>query len=121
MPLIAAAGAAYSIHGTTPDNPTAEAPGNTATPSCEVAGATTVVLPEKAPTEPSIDAPLAPGWGHRGLQPRRQRSPLRLTVIDGKDDTRWIAFANIATTQPDDPAYIAQRDALVKGLHASAP
>lgn len=39
----------------------------------------------------------------------------------GDNGTRWAAVANLTTTDPTNPAYIAQRDALAKGFHATAP
>ena len=43
------------------------------------------------------------------------------TVVDGTNGTRWIAAASIKTTKPDNPTYIAQRDALLAGFHAGFP
>lgn len=42
-------------------------------------------------------------------------------VVDGSDTTRWVAFASIATKYPDNPQYVAERDALLKGFHVTAP
>ncbi len=39
------------------------------------------------------------------------------SIVSGKDGSRWTAAAFLNTRHPDDPAYIAQRDALVKGFH----
>jgi hypothetical protein len=43
------------------------------------------------------------------------------TVVDGTNGTRWIAIASIKTTNPNSPAYTAQRDALIAGFHAAFP
>jgi hypothetical protein len=40
------------------------------------------------------------------------------TIIDSTDGTRWMAAASLKTRNPDQPAYIAQRDALAAGFHA---
>ena len=37
------------------------------------------------------------------------------------DGTRWAAVANLTATDPTNPAYIAQRDALARGFHATLP
>ena len=39
------------------------------------------------------------------------------SVLDGTDGSRWLASAFLKTQNPDNPAYIAQRDALVAGFH----
>lgn len=44
-----------------------------------------------------------------------------LTVAEGDNGVRWVAIASIKTKNPDNPAYTAQRDALVKGFHAGFP
>lgn len=41
------------------------------------------------------------------------------TVVDGANGTRWIAIASIKTRNPSNPAYTAQRDALLAGFHAA--
>jgi hypothetical protein len=41
------------------------------------------------------------------------------TVVNGTNGTRWIAIASIKTRHPDNPAYTAQRDALLAGFHAA--
>ena len=40
-------------------------------------------------------------------------------VVDGANGTRWIAIASIKTRNPSNPAYTAQRDALLAGFHAA--
>lgn len=43
------------------------------------------------------------------------------SIVAGKDGSQWTAAAFLKTRHPDDPAYIAQRDALVKGFHVGFP
>jgi hypothetical protein len=43
------------------------------------------------------------------------------SVVDGADGSRWLASAFLKTRHPDEPAYIAQRDALVAGFHPHFP
>ena len=43
------------------------------------------------------------------------------TVVEAKDGTRWIAVASIKTRNPANPAYLAQREALLAGFHAGFP
>lgn len=43
------------------------------------------------------------------------------TIVDGKGSERWIAILSIKTKDPDNPSYVVERDALVKGFHAGFP
>lgn len=43
------------------------------------------------------------------------------SIVNGKDGSSWIAAAIVKTRNPDNPGYIAQRDALVAGFHAGFP
>jgi hypothetical protein len=41
-----------------------------------------------------------------------------ITVVDGKAGARWVAVATIKTRDPDQPDYLSQREALIRGFHA---
>lgn len=41
-----------------------------------------------------------------------------LTVVDGKTSTQWVAIVSIKTRNPEQPDYLSQREALIKGFHA---
>lgn len=42
-------------------------------------------------------------------------------VTDVRDGARWVVGVKLATANPDNPDYIAERDALLKGFHVSLP
>ena len=50
-----------------------------------------------------------------------QTGPLVVSMVEGAQGKRWIAVASLKTRNPDNFAYIAQRDDLVAGFHASMP
>jgi hypothetical protein len=64
-------------------------------------------------------------WGDFAGTPRsengQQAQTTVMTVADGAEGKRWVAFATISTWTPDGPAYLAQRDALIKGFHLTVP
>jgi hypothetical protein len=44
-----------------------------------------------------------------------------LSVITQQNDTRWGVNLAIKTTNPDNPKYLAERDALLKGFRVELP
>lgn len=42
-----------------------------------------------------------------------------LTVVQGDGGARWVAIASIKTRDPSRPEYVSEREALIRGFHAS--
>jgi hypothetical protein len=51
---------------------------------------------------------------------RSQDGTSLLTVVEGPDGSPWVATAGIQTRDPDNPEFVAQLDALVRGFHLTA-
>lgn len=51
-----------------------------------------------------------------GLNGGKVTSTEVLTTVEGHDGVRWVAVVTLQTTEPDNPGFVAQRDALLQGL-----
>lgn len=51
-----------------------------------------------------------------GLNGGKVTSTEVLTTAEGQDGVRWVAVVTLQTTEPDNPGFVAQRDALLQGL-----